>query len=77
MSGRDNPVEVIGDVSVVGRLCPAVVAQRRGQVAVAEAVLGGEQLAFGDEYDGDGVAEPMQRRVGYAGEGAQPLEARR
>jgi len=30
------------------------------EVTVAEPVLGGEQLALGDEDNSDGVAEPVQ-----------------
>lgn len=59
---------MVGDIGVAGRLRPAVVAKRRGQVAMAEPMLGGEQLAFGDEHHGNGMAEPMQSRVRYAGE---------
>jgi glyoxylase-like metal-dependent hydrolase (beta-lactamase superfamily II) len=70
----EDLVEVVGDVGVVGRLRPPVVPKRRGQVAMAEAVLRGEQLPFGNEDYGDGVAEPMQGSVGHAREVAEPLE---
>jgi hypothetical protein len=51
---------MVGDRGVVGSLRPAAVAQRRRQFTMPEPVLRGEKLAFGDEDDGDGMAEPVQ-----------------
>ena len=65
---------MIGDGSVVRGLSPAVVPRRGGQVAMAEPVPRGEELAVGDQDDRDRVAEPVQGSVGHSGERSEPLK---
>jgi hypothetical protein len=60
----EHRVDAVGDVDVVDGDGVGVVAKRRRWVAMAEACLGLEEFAVGDELGADAVAEPVQRGVG-------------